>query len=174
VTWEGDKKRADAFACAQMMAEMADIDPLAPLIFRIIFSPMGPQVFPTTGDRLVQKSLSYPNREAGYPLPDGVVDTMEMLQKSAPEVNLVKAFSCVGNAFMVNPQFAGGKPSMFICGNNEKAKGIVRGVLTQFGWETEDMGGVEAARAIEPLCMLWCIPGLKHDQWNHAFKLIRT
>lgn len=99
---------------------------------------------------------------------------MERLQKSAPEVNFVKAFSCVGNAFMVNPQFSAGKPSMFICGNNEKAKGLVREVLTQFGWETEDMGSVEAARAIEPLCMLWCIPGLKHNQWNHAFKLVRT
>lgn len=99
---------------------------------------------------------------------------MEKLQRIAPEANFVKAFSSVGNAFMVNPQFAAGKPSMFICGNSDKAKGVVREVLTQFGWETEDMGGVEAARAIEPLCMLWCIPGLMHGQWNHAFKLIRA
>jgi len=49
----------------------------------------------------------------------------------------------------------------------------VREILTQFGWETEDMGGVEAARAIEPLCMLWCIPGLLRNSWSHAFKLLR-
>lgn len=36
------------------------------------------------------------------------------------------------------------------------------------------MGGVEAARAIEPLCMLWCIPGLRHNQWTHAFKPLKS
>ena len=99
---------------------------------------------------------------------------MERLQKKAPEARFVKAFSCVGNPFMVNPSFPGGKPTMFICGNNEAAKAGVREVLTQFGWETEDMGAIEAARAIEPLCMLWCIPGLRNGSWNHAFKLLKT
>jgi len=98
---------------------------------------------------------------------------MERLQKSAPEANFVKAFSCVGNALMINPDFSGGKPTMFICGNSEKAKAGVREILTQFGWETEDMGRVEAARAIEPLCMLWCIPGFLRNQWTHAFKLLK-
>jgi len=69
--------------------------------------------------------------------------------------------------------FKEGKPSMFICGNDEQAKKQVTGILDRFGWETEDMGTVEAARAIEPLCMLWCIPGLLHNQWNHAFKLLK-
>jgi hypothetical protein len=35
------------------------------------------------------------------------------------------------------------------------------------------MEQVEAARAIEPLCMLWCIPGFLHGEWSHAFKLLR-
>jgi predicted dinucleotide-binding enzyme len=62
---------------------------------------------------------------------------------------------------------------MFICGSNEKAKTEVKGVLGEFGWEFEDMGGVEAARAIEPLCVLWCIPGLRGGSWSHAFKLLK-
>lgn len=99
---------------------------------------------------------------------------MEKLQKLAPKANFVKAFSCVGNAFMVNPSFSGGKPTMFICGNNSQAKSKVTEILTQFGWETEDMGSAEAARAIEPLCMLWCIPGLSRNQWSHAFKLLKA
>jgi hypothetical protein len=49
----------------------------------------------------------------------------------------------------------------------------VNGVLDPYGWETEDMGAVEAARAIEPLCMLYCIPGFTHDRWTHAFKLLK-
>ena len=99
---------------------------------------------------------------------------MERLQRLAPGAFLVKAFSCVGNALMVNPSFLGGKPSMFICGNSDQAKAEVRGILTAFGWETEDMGSVESARAIEPLCMLWCIPGFLRNQWGHAFKLLKA
>jgi predicted dinucleotide-binding enzyme len=98
---------------------------------------------------------------------------MERLQKMAPKAKFVKAFSCVGSAFMVNPKLKGGPPTMFICGNDAGAKEKVKGILTQFGWETEDMGGVEAARAIEPLCMLWCLPGFLKNEWTHAFKLLR-
>jgi len=61
---------------------------------------------------------------------------------------------------------------MFICGNDPAAKKTVSGILDQFGWETADMGAVEAARAIEPLCMLWCIPGFLRQDWVHAFKLL--
>ena len=98
---------------------------------------------------------------------------MERLQKQAPEACFVKAFSCVGSAFMVNPDFAGVKPTMFICGNYGDAKRQAVEILYRFGWETEDMGGVEAARAIEPLCRLWCIPGLRENRWSHAFKLLK-
>ena len=97
---------------------------------------------------------------------------MERLQKEFPEVRFVKAFNSVGNAFMVNPQFKGGKPTMFICGNDDAAKKTVAGIVEQFGWEVSDMGRAEAARAIEPLCMLWCIPGFLRNDWAHAFKMV--
>lgn len=98
---------------------------------------------------------------------------MERLQSALPDAHFVKAFNSVGNATMVDPQFAGGKPTMFICGNDDSAKAAVRGVLDQFGWEAADMGKAEAARAIEPLCMLWCIPGFLRNDWFHAFKLLQ-
>jgi predicted dinucleotide-binding enzyme len=98
---------------------------------------------------------------------------MERLQREFPEAHLVKAFNSVGNARMIDPQFAGGRPTMFICGNDERARGIVAELLDQLGWETADMGKAEAARAIEPLCMLWCIPGFTRNEWSHAFKLLR-
>lgn len=97
---------------------------------------------------------------------------MEHLQREYSRVHFVKAFNSVGNAYMVNPQFDSGKPTMFICGNDETSKEIVTELLEQFGWEVADMGGVESARAIEPLCMLWCIPGFLRNDWSHAFKLI--
>ncbi len=98
---------------------------------------------------------------------------MEKLQREFPDAHFVKAFNSVGNARMVDPQFAGGKPTMFICGNDDAAKQTVRGILDQFRWETADMGKVEAARAIEPLCLLRCIPGFRENSWTHAFKLLR-
>jgi 8-hydroxy-5-deazaflavin:NADPH oxidoreductase len=97
---------------------------------------------------------------------------MERLQNAFPDAHFVKAYNSVGNARMINPQFPGGKPTMFICGNDDKAKTTVRGINEQFGWETADMGKAEAARAIEPLCMLWCILGFTQNEWTHAFKLL--
>jgi predicted dinucleotide-binding enzyme len=99
---------------------------------------------------------------------------MERTQKSIPDAKLVKAFNSTGNAFMYKPKFPGGIPSMFICGNDEDAKKTVADILTSFGWETEDMGKIESARAIEPLCILWCIPGMIRNQWSHAFKLLKA
>jgi 8-hydroxy-5-deazaflavin:NADPH oxidoreductase len=99
---------------------------------------------------------------------------MERLQTAYPKARFVKAFNSVGAAQMVNPQFAGGRPTMFICGADADAKQTVVALLDQFGWDAEDMGAVEAARAIEPLCMLWCIPGIGRGDWSpHAFKLLR-
>src|SRR5262245_58772953 len=97
---------------------------------------------------------------------------MERLQREFADARFVKAFNSVGNALMVNPGFKEGRPTMFICGNDEAAKRTVRSILDQFGWETADMGHVEAARAIEPLCMLWLIPGFLLNEWSHAFKLL--
>ncbi len=98
---------------------------------------------------------------------------LEQLQREFPGAHFVKAFNSVGQACMVHPRFAGGRPSMFICGNNDGAKRAIASVAEQFGWDVEDMGAAEAARAIEPLCMLWCIPGFVRNDWMHAFKVLR-
>jgi predicted dinucleotide-binding enzyme len=98
---------------------------------------------------------------------------MERLQKLAPDAHFVKAFSSIGNALMVNPEFGGVRPTMFICGNDSGAKEDVTAILDRFGFDVADMGAVEAARAIEPLCILWCIPGFRSNTWTHAFKLLK-
>ena len=98
--------------------------------------------------------------------------SMERLQGEFGKANFVKAFNSVGSACMVNPKFKGGRPTMFICGNSDDAKRTVSKMLDEFGWDVADMGKAEAARAIEPLCMLWCIPGFLRNDWIHAFKLL--
>lgn len=125
--------------------------------------------------------LDATNPIAEEPPQDGVIkfftgpndSLMERLQKRAPKARFVKAFSCVGNAWMINPDFGGIKPTMFICGNDDAAKTDTTKILTTFGWDVEDMGTATAARAIEPLCMLWCIPGMRGAGWNHAFKMLK-
>lgn len=97
---------------------------------------------------------------------------MEILQEKFPKAHFVKAFNSIGSPFMVNPAFES-TPTMFICGNSEAAKKEVTAILETFGFEAEDMGEAQAARAIEPLCMLWCIPGLRENRWSHAFKLLK-
>lgn len=97
---------------------------------------------------------------------------MEQLQNAFPEAKFVKAYNSVGAAFMVDPPFES-KPTMFICGNDENAKKETSEIINLFGWEVADMGSAEAARAIEPLCILWCIPGIKDNSWTHAFKLLK-
>jgi 8-hydroxy-5-deazaflavin:NADPH oxidoreductase len=98
---------------------------------------------------------------------------LEQLQRAVPSARLVKAWSCVGHGHMVDPKFADGRPTMFICGNDQQSKEVVSGLLRDLGWDAEDMGAAESARAIEPLCQLWCIPGLRANRWNHAFKLLK-
>jgi predicted dinucleotide-binding enzyme len=98
---------------------------------------------------------------------------MERLQRAYPAAHFVKAFNSVGSARMVDPDFQGIRPTMFYCGNDAGAKATVARILDQFGWEAADMGGAVAARAIEPLAVLWCIPGFLEDSWTHAFKLLR-
>lgn len=124
--------------------------------------------------------LDATNPIADAPPKDGLVQfftgldgsLMERLQKKAPQARFVKAFSSVGASLMVDPKLPS-VPSMFICGDDAGAKQEARALLADFGWEAEDMGGATAARAIEPLCILWCIPGFLRNDWVHAFKMLR-
>jgi len=97
----------------------------------------------------------------------------EQVQRWLPKSRVVKAFNIVGNAHMVNPQFPGGPPDMFICGNDAEAKETVAEILRTFGWQSIDIGGIEGARLLEPICILWVLYGIRSGTWNHAFKLLR-
>ncbi len=98
---------------------------------------------------------------------------LERLQRAFPGARFVKAWSSVGNALMVDPELPGGPPTMFVCGNDPRARREAAEILARFGWESEDLGGAAAARAIEPLCILWCIPGFLRNDWVHAYRVLR-
>ena len=120
------------------------------------------------------------NPIAGAPV-DGVLPyftgpndaLMQRLQAAVPAAHFVKAFSCVGNALMIDPVLPGGRPTMFICGNDTAAKATVTALLDEVGWDTEDVGSAAAAGPVEALCQLWCAPGFLRNDWMHAFKVVR-
>ena len=113
----------------------------------------------------------------GNPLPGlalGHTDSGgEQVQRWVPDARVVKAFNIVGHGDMVDPQFPGGPPDMFFCGNDDTAKATVKSILADFGWEPVDIGGIEGARLLEPLCILWVVYGARTGTWDHAFKLLR-
>lgn len=121
------------------------------------------------------------NPIADAPPEDGVLrfftgpnaSLMEQLQADFPDVRFVKAFNSVGAGVMLHPDFGRGRPTMFICGNDAAAKDEVAHIVGLFGWDVADMGLATSARAIEPLCQLWCIPGFREQSWKHAFRMLR-
>lgn len=98
----------------------------------------------------------------------------EQVQRWLPDARVVKAFNIVGNALMVDPKLPGGPPTMFIGGNDEGAKKTVTEILDDFGWETIDLGGIEASRVLEPMCWAWVASAMKSGKWMQAFKMLRA
>lgn len=97
----------------------------------------------------------------------------ERVQRFLPDANVVKAFNTVGNPFMFRPEFPGGPPDMFICGNSDEAKKTVAEILQDFGWGVVDLGGIEGARYLEAMCIVWVRAAMSSGNWNQAFKLLR-
>jgi predicted dinucleotide-binding enzyme len=96
----------------------------------------------------------------------------EQIQRSIPNARVVKAFNTVGNPLFYQPQLPGGPPDMFIGGNDADAKKLVSQVCEAFGWGVIDLGGIEASRYLEPMCMAWVIHGVISGSWVHAFKML--
>jgi predicted dinucleotide-binding enzyme len=96
----------------------------------------------------------------------------EQVQRWLPSARVVKAFNTVGYGMMFKPDLPGGPPDMFICGNDDAAKKTVAEILKSFSWETIDIGGIEGARLLEALAMLWITYGIQNNHWTHAFKLL--
>ena len=97
----------------------------------------------------------------------------EHVQRAIPDAKVVKAFNTIGNAYFADPEFADGKATMFIAGNDDGAKATVGTVLESFGWPPAvDAGGIDASRELESLCILWVRLGLLRGSWDHGFKLL--
>lgn len=97
----------------------------------------------------------------------------EQVQRKLPLAHVVKAFNTVGNAHMVHPQFKDGPPDMFLGGNDADAKKVISELCQEFGWNSMDLGGIQTARLLEPMCLVWVYCAIRMGSWNHAFKLLK-
>jgi len=97
----------------------------------------------------------------------------ELVQRLLPEAKVVKAFNTVGNAHMFRPEFPGGPPDMFICGNDADAKQEVAALVTAFGWNVADVGSIQSSHYLEAMCLVWVLYAMQGGGWNHAFKLVK-
>ena len=97
----------------------------------------------------------------------------EQVQRAVPEAQVVKAYNTVGNTLMVDPDLPGGPPSMLIGGDSEDAKAAVTALLESTGGDVVDLGGIEASRYLEPMCIAWVLHGARTGTWEHAFRLLR-
>ena len=98
---------------------------------------------------------------------------LQRLQAAVPEAKFVKFFNSVGAGLMVHPKLPGGTPTMFICGDDEGARAVAATVAGQLGWNVEDVGSGAAGHAVEALCQLWCAPGMRRNDWAHAYAVLR-
>jgi predicted dinucleotide-binding enzyme len=97
----------------------------------------------------------------------------EQVQRWLPGARVVKAFNAVNYAHMYKPDFPGGPPDMFICGDDLAAKRQVSDICRAFGWPVTDIGGLEGARLLEPLAMLYVRIAIQAGRWDAAWKLLR-
>jgi 8-hydroxy-5-deazaflavin:NADPH oxidoreductase len=97
----------------------------------------------------------------------------ERVQRAAPRARVVKALNIVNNATMVDPSYTEGRPTMLYAGDDADAKATVDALLRETGWETVDLGGIEASRDLESLCITWVRIGLAEGRWDHAFAVLR-
>jgi 8-hydroxy-5-deazaflavin:NADPH oxidoreductase len=127
---------------------------------KIVIDPTNPLEFSATGAPALAHGSHPSNGEA--------------VQALLPKSRVVKAFNIVGNTLFYRPSLPGGPPDMLICGNDARAKAEVTDLLHEFGWPSViDLGGIEASRELESLCIAWVKSAFALHNFEIAFKLLR-
>lgn len=99
----------------------------------------------------------------------------ERIQKTYPDVKVIKALNTMNCNLMVNPSLLKGDHDVFICGNDKAAKSEVESILKEwFDWKTViDLGDITAARGMEMILPFWLRLMGKFQTPNFNFKIVR-
>lgn len=104
----------------------------------------------------------------------GDTSAAEQIAGWAAGARVVKAFNATGAGNMREPTYGRTTADMPICGDDEDAKAVVRGLAQEIGFDVVDAGALTSARLLEPLAMLWIHLAYNLEQGvDIAFKLLR-
>ncbi len=98
----------------------------------------------------------------------------EQVQRWAPSARVVKAFNTVGFELMNQPDLPHGPPTLFMAGDDDEAKAVVRSLASDLGWAMHDCGGLIGARLTEPLAMIWIEHAIRSGSRSHSFRMIEA
>ncbi len=82
----------------------------------------------------------------------------QRLQEALPETKVVKTLNTVGGPIGADPSTLPAPTNVFLSGEDQEAKDLVSGLLTDLGWAPEqqiDLGGIDTARAVEHYFLLF-------------------
>ena len=79
----------------------------------------------------------------------------ETVARWLPDAHVVKTLNQVGAEIMARNAHLPHRPAMFMAGDSEKAKAEAAALLRDLGFEALDAGGLQKARLLEPLAMVW-------------------
>lgn len=82
----------------------------------------------------------------------------EQLQRAHPAARLVKALNTLTVEVMLHPQVVPGAHTVFVSGDDAKAKVVVTDLLQSLGWPADavlDLGPLSTARGTEAYLLLW-------------------
>lgn len=97
----------------------------------------------------------------------------EQVATWAPGARVCKAMNQIGAPMMDGPQLSG-QPVMFVCGNDDDAKAVTTGLVSELGFEAVDIGDLTLARLLEPYALLWIHLALRRGfGTNFGFGLLR-
>lgn len=125
-------------------------------------------VIDVTNPLLFEKEGQAPTLALAYPDSAG-----KKIQQLLPKTKVVKAFNMVSATYMTKPQLQEGTPDLFIAGNEQEAKTVVKELASSWGWSVSDLGGIEQSYLLEALAMTWIRYGFLNNHWSHAFKLLK-
>ncbi|HEY9386927.1 MAG TPA: NADPH-dependent F420 reductase [Nitrososphaeraceae archaeon] len=97
----------------------------------------------------------------------------EEIARWAKGSKVVKAFNSIGAKTLNNLQFGLVRADAFICGDDYKAKTLVKKLATEIGFDTVDAGPLINARLLEYMALLWIQLAYSRQMGpNIAFKLL--
>jgi predicted dinucleotide-binding enzyme len=79
----------------------------------------------------------------------------EFIAAKFPQAKVAKCFNITGANNMVNPIYAEGPATMFVCADDAEAKAASMTLSAEAGFETYDLGPLANARLMESLAQLW-------------------